>query len=382
MWNEAARPFLKSSQLVVLGVVQEQHAERARLYAQWRQYSWPLAQDAVTSLNLASVPIAILIDEHGVVRSRKPRPSGLAEFVNTKFEAPKKPTKSKKFRAEFSDRTVSKVVAAGDKSLMWGQDDAALNDAIKSYARALRQASGRGKILFRLGVAYRTRFDSAGAQPGDFGKAVKNWTAALGADPNQYIWRRRIQQYGPRQNKPYPFYDWVDPAIAEIKARGETAIELRVALSGAETAPPFRKFVMAASDSIEPDPKGRVTRDEGLIAMTWTVVPAKVKAGQPVRVHIRMTPVQGKWNNEGDPLRIWIAKNSIGMTSQRQIEFKNPKEAESDETRVLEFEFSTPARVHKCVIKGYALYHTCVNKDGRCVYRRQDFSMEVPLLPR
>jgi hypothetical protein len=38
-------------------------------------------------------------------------------------------------------------------------------------------------------------------------KAVQYWTMALDMDSNQYIWRRRIQQYGPRLEKPYSFYD-------------------------------------------------------------------------------------------------------------------------------------------------------------------------------
>lgn len=55
---------------------------------------------------------------------------------------------------------------------------------------------------FRLGVAYRARYDSLLRQPGDFRKAVEHWERALALDANQYIWRRRIQQYGPRFDKP------------------------------------------------------------------------------------------------------------------------------------------------------------------------------------
>ena len=51
------------------------------------------------------------------------------------------------------------------------------------------------------------RHDSGFRRIGDFANAVNAWSQARNADPNQCIWRRRLQQYGPRLAKPYPFYD-------------------------------------------------------------------------------------------------------------------------------------------------------------------------------
>ena len=65
--------------------------------------------------------------------------------------------------------------------------------------------------------------------------AVDFWSMALQEDPNQYIYRRRIQQYGARLGKPYPFYDWVESAQAEIRERGETPVDLTVPLTGADS---------------------------------------------------------------------------------------------------------------------------------------------------
>jgi hypothetical protein len=56
---------------------------------------------------------------------------------------------------------------------------------------------------------YRARYDSLLRQPGDFRKAVEHWERALALDSNQYTWRRRIQQYGPRLDKLHPYYDWI-----------------------------------------------------------------------------------------------------------------------------------------------------------------------------
>lgn len=57
-----------------------------------------------------------------------------------------------------------------------------------------------------------------------------------------YIFRRRIQQYGPRLDKPYPFYDWVSEARAAVLARGETPVEPRVEPGGAELAAPLERM--------------------------------------------------------------------------------------------------------------------------------------------
>ena len=84
----------------------------------------------------------------------------------------------------------------------------------------------------RLSRALRVTAPAAGR----FRKAVEHWERALALDSNQYIWRRRIQQYGPRLDKPYPFYDWIPEARADIEARGQSPVTLAVEPAGAEFA--------------------------------------------------------------------------------------------------------------------------------------------------
>ena len=93
-----------------------------------------------------------------------------------------------------------------------------MTEAIKAYLKVLEKEPEQGLTHFHLGVAYRKRYDSDHRQPEDFQMAVEHWGKALDIDPNQYIWRRRIQQYGPRLDKPYSFYDWVGEARREIMA--------------------------------------------------------------------------------------------------------------------------------------------------------------------
>ena len=69
-------------------------------------------------------------------------------------------------------------------------------DAIDAYSHAVKLNPSDKNALFRLGVADRIRHESARRRPGDFQAAIDAWGRALWLDPNQYIWRRRIEQYG------------------------------------------------------------------------------------------------------------------------------------------------------------------------------------------
>src|SRR5277367_3947434 len=102
----------------------------------------------------------------------------------------------------------------------------------------------------------------ATSHPGDFQAAVNAWGHALELDPNQYIWRRRTEQYGPRLAKPYAFYDWVVQAKAEVSRRGETPVPLTVEPHGSELAGPVRDVLAQAAGPLEPDPNGQIHRDQ------------------------------------------------------------------------------------------------------------------------
>ena len=73
-----------------------------------------------------------------------------------------------------------------------------LIDTTNAYTQVLRVKPDDGDALFRLGVCHRMRYESERGLPTDFQRAVDLWSQAVSIDPNQYIWRRRIQQYGPR----------------------------------------------------------------------------------------------------------------------------------------------------------------------------------------
>ena len=398
MWNEKTKQLVAENKLAVIGVVQEQHAERARLYKQWKQYDFPIVQDSVTALGLSVVPVPILIDEPGYVLDSRPNTNQIEELVNQNCSVPTRAAPVLVAEQTTADWLTSNAsnsdpiqssIAVGDALLREGTAQPT-TEAVKQYQNAAKQAELDGETqlmglaLFRMGVAYRRLFDFADTQDQDpelFAKAADAWTRSLSANPRQYIWRRRIQQYGPRQSKPYPFYDWVDQAIREISARGETPIELTVPLSGAEIAQPQRKFEAIATSFESPDPNGMIDRDlDGLVAHHATVVPQTILAGETVRVHLRFTPETGHWNNEAEELLVWIDRPKHGTVSNQRLVYPNAKEPSSEEVRTLEFEFKTNGDVtDEIELTGYALLYVCTNANGQCLFLRHDLSIPVKI---
>ena len=56
----------------MLGIIQEQHPDRCRLFMQWKGMSWPILVDSLNLLNTSVVPQTLAIDEHGIVRLINP----------------------------------------------------------------------------------------------------------------------------------------------------------------------------------------------------------------------------------------------------------------------------------------------------------------------
>ncbi|MFQ5927945.1 MAG: hypothetical protein ACE5MH_10990, partial [Terriglobia bacterium] len=293
-------------------------------------------------------------------------------------------------RAATRQGTAEAWRAYANALVVWG-GVGQLGDAIAAYERALTLEPEHGPTYFRLGVAYRLRYDSDYGQPADFQQAVAHWGKALATDPNQYIWRRRIQQYGPRLNKPYPFYDWVRTARKEIVARGETPAALWVEPGGAEFAHPAKSFVVSEVRRAEPglparifrDEQGRIYRDErGFIKVEKTVVPAAIAPGASARAHVVFRPnlrIKAHWNNEVDGLVFWINPPEGWQVDSRYLTVPNAPQAVSQESRKVEFELRCPqnASPGPVTIPAYALYYVCEDVNGTCLYRRQDVNLQV-----
>ena len=70
-----------------MGVVQEQHPDRAKLYRQWRKLGWPIYVDSLNLLGLSAVPVPVALDESGIVRVSRPNPrTFVRDFIDADFQ--------------------------------------------------------------------------------------------------------------------------------------------------------------------------------------------------------------------------------------------------------------------------------------------------------
>jgi tetratricopeptide (TPR) repeat protein len=390
-WNNKTREWVKGEKLVVLGIAQEQHPNRNRLFTQWHKIDWPVLHDPINVMQVRGVPIEVAIDENGIVRSLRPKMDTLEEeFLNKTFtgkgtEHPKikeiKPdTEVLRKRAEESHSSKA-WRELGDALVLWaGQSK--INDAINAYKQAIQINPDDGNAHFRLGVCYRLRYDSGQQASSDFQTAVNHWTRSRVLQPNQYIWRRRIEQYGPRLTKPYPFYDWVETAAQDIIARGEKPIELMVLPTGSEIADKGSSFEIKEQNVKPPDPQGKIYRDEkDLILSEVTVVPPQVKPDETVRVHVTLRPnsrLKAHWNNEAEPLKLWIDEPDGWKVEPQLLTAPQGDRPETSEPRHLEFEVRAAAGAKGTTkLNAYALYYVCEDTSGACYFLRKDIAVTI-----
>lgn len=392
MWHDLTNESRASGKLVLLGVVQEQHPDRSRLFAQWKGFDWPILHDPVNLLKARAVPMFVAIDEAGMVFDANLTAAELPDFLaqpassdgdQSAESGPEIRSAAELDEAALESNAVADWIAAGDHRILWGGAKE-VSTAIKRYASALKSDPDgvdpdNGGAAFRLGVAHRMRYDSDEARPDDFQSAVDAWDRALELDPNHYIYRRRIQQYGPRLIKPYPFYDWIAQARAEITARGDEPIELSVEPVGAEIAAPAKRVERGQADVTAPDPNGRIWRDRGeFVEATAIGVPGTIAKGEAVRVHLQFSVTRtAHWNNEAEPLKVWIELPEGWTAKSPLLTATQPDEPESRETRRIDFELGSPSDAEVHEIEAYALYYICEELGGQCLYRRQDLSIPI-----
>jgi tetratricopeptide (TPR) repeat protein len=390
-WNNKTREWIREGKLVVVGIAQEQHPNRCRLFAQWHKIDWPILHDPINKMQVRGVPIEVAIDENGIVRSLRPKMDTIEqEFLNKTFtDKTSKPPRIKAARPDLT--ALHRCAENGRASEAWRELADALvlwagesktNDAINAYKQAIQINPNDGDAYFRLGVCYRMRYDSWQRSSSDFQTAVNHWTIARTIQPNQYIWRRRIEQYGPRLTKPYTFYDWVETAARNIKDRGEKPVELMILPTGSELASKGSKFEIEEQSVKPPDPQGRIYRDQKeLIISEVTVVPPKVRPEEAARVYVTLRPNAGlkaHWNNEAEPLKLWTDAPDGWKVEPQLLTAPQGNKPETSEPRQLEFEVRAPAGAKGISkLNAYALYYVCEDKGGACYFLRKDIPITI-----
>jgi hypothetical protein len=392
VWHERTRALREAGDLVVIGITSEQHADRARLFAQWHGIDWPILWDPFNLTGSSAVPNITGIDEHGLVRVVRPKPESFAEaFLAPTFAPP----------ADAAVRpwllTPASLAGPGDEgavnALAWflgvpwaaSFDSTALEAAMERRLAALASAvavdGADPAWAFRLGVARRMRLDSPVARAGDLGAAVEAWSRALRADPHQYVWRRRLQQFGPRLDKPYNFYGWIERARAAITERGEEPLEVSIELCASEST---EQGPLTFTDAgAQPDPTGAIPRDEGVlvdvdaaVVRHTRVVEGRLDLPTDVRVHVSLRPARGvHWTNDAGPALIWIDP-PVGWRAERRLfTLAAPASETSGELRAVDFELSPrPGVLLGEELGGYALVYVCGPADGPCRFVRCEFT--------
>ena len=393
VWYDAMKPFIDNGQISLLGVIQEQHAERCRLFQQWKRLSIPIVQDPLNTIGIDVVPVLVAIDEHGIVRSLPRKPKGFAvDFIDKVFPEPdgdKSVASLSSVEPAFWQTQVDELPSANnvmklaDSLIHWKRSPAVLEQACGLYRQALRREPQRGDLHFRLGVASRMLYEARGQNDSElFTRAVRNWETGLRLNPNQYIYRRRIEQYGPRLKKPYSFYDWVTTARDEIRDRGEEPVRLQVEPNGAEFAQRAKQMDVDTT-ARNPDPQGRILRHAALVRTHVNLVPSRPKPGDVVAVHVgfRVTGT-AKWNHETSPLELWVnhPAGAVKLSSQSIVDRADYVTTESELPVSLSFEVQIPKDQQQDMeLSAFALFNICESAVGQCLFRRHDLTIPIPV---
>lgn len=372
VWYERAKQWIADERLAVVALIQEQHPDRCRLFAQWKGIDVPILWDPFNLTGSKVVPNFVAVDEHGIVRAVRPDLETFeADFLDREFTAAE-PVPTQSFVDGACACSNQHHFVSPVSTLSGGEvDDASVDDLV----RRSREHPEDARAAFRAGVALRMRYESDARRSDDFQRAIDHWTRALALDPNHYVWRRRIQQYGPRMDQPYAFYSWVEEARREILARGETPIPLAAALTGAELAEPRE-----APDGTptEPDPGGEIHRDmQGFVSIEVAVAGDTSGDGGAASIHLALRPNARKdvhWNHEsGSAVTVWIggdAPDLLESTPRADV-------ATSDEVVRFHVDRAVPAGEGALRLPAYALFYVCEGETGTCVYLRQDFEVVV-----
>ncbi|MCG8407314.1 MAG: hypothetical protein MI923_19115 [Phycisphaerales bacterium] len=390
LWQEATKPWVAEKELVVLGVMLEQHRDRCRLFAQWKSLEIPLLHDPLNLAGIEKVPMVVGVDEHGIVRSVDPDPKNIAQdFVNRKFKSSGAVTRTHVMglpRPKYTARMAEEARNAkgwrehGDALLLAGLPPQ-INEAILTYPRAIQLDPEDTLSRFRLGVGYRIRYDSVERQPGDFQAAIDAWREAVRGAPKNKVFRSRIQQYGIRHERG-SMYRWIKTARSDLLARGETPVELAVEPAPIELAGPRKKFMSNSSTGPADENAEQVTRDsQDLVGFESVVVQGtRSKNKRYAQVLLIFRAKKGQhWHNGGKPLQVRVDRPKGVRVERRFIEYPNPESPSSDEERILNFEVGLRKKNPNSSvrIKGYATYE--LNEGGKPLRLRRDFEVKFAL---
>lgn len=388
-WFQQLRPHVTAKKLVVLGVDHEQHADRGRLFAQWKGLTEPILHDPLDLSGVTKIPTFIAIDEEGIVRSIH---SSLADIEN-KFihrRAAKPNPHSGPQEAALPDPRITRRTAEQARNALAHREHAdalvlagfppQIKEAIETYQRALELDPKDAWSFFRLGVVCRIRCEQDARQPGDFQAAADAWEQAVRLAPTCEIFRQRLQQYGPAVGDGEAPYDWIPVARREIAKNGKEPIPLEI-----EPLPIEMAIAVPTGGSRPPtSAKGKsLTDKEKLVQIEPTVVrAADHKHAGTLEVHLTLRLNGTRWDNREEPVQIWLEKSKTARPERSFIELPNPKSETSEEPRTVSVKVESKNKSNdKLTIKGYAVYRIRDKDGGKAKTLRQEFKVTAGAKP-
>lgn len=243
-WNKKASQWADRDDVAVIGVAQEQHADRARLLCQWRRVTIPVLHDALNQSGETAAARVYCLDGQAFVRAIDPDAKSLAAFLKKSYRK-----KSKGIRELMTRAPELKVVQrqAGESrnaaewrtygdALFHHGETAVLHEAIRTYQTGIQFEPLDAWSHFRLGVALRTRFDGGERQEGDLEAAVAAWKEAARLMPGNEIFALRAAQFDATAARAESLYGWVAEARKAVAKRGDTPVTLKAEPTDVETS--------------------------------------------------------------------------------------------------------------------------------------------------
>jgi hypothetical protein len=391
VWYEKTKLFVAEGQLAVLGIAHEQHADRCRLFAQWKDIDWPILHDPLNLGEVETLPLIVAIDERGIVRDTGSDLGKILDrFLAQTFSAPPKPLRAE--TEQLQDPRLTRRLARearsaqawrdhGDALVMAGKP-AQIDEALEAYQTGGQMNPKDAESFFRLGVTYRIRFDRPEHQPGDFQAAVDAWRKAAKLRPQNEVALARLQQYGPNLGKPCAFYDWIDQAAKDITSRGRTPVRLAVEPGVLERGVPSTKFFTKSSSKPKEEPiSGAKADSDGLVRVEQTIVWGVGKKTERVAaVHLTLWPDAKRavrWE-PGEPLRLWMERPKSAVLSRRFVRYDPTSLSLPDGPRTLSLEVRLPSSGDGTSISSQAAYTIRTGQDGQAQTLQQSIEIKLP----
>ena len=357
-WHAKTKDLVAANKLQVYGIAPEQYGDRMALFLQWKQLNFPVMMDPLNVMGVKAVPITLLVDQHGVIRYRNPKAKDLKAFLQSDY-----PEEKRKKSQPLSPEVEQALEAIQSEDIKKVQ-------TASQQLGAIKLSKKNAATAFQAGVLARWLYDHEGG-PQTFQTAVEYWGKALEKIPSQYIWRRRIQQYGPRLDKPYPFYDWVKAARKDITNRNEVPTVLRVEPSGSEVAPPQRKNEPIRETREFSSAQDKLPNSHEFLNVITTLIPHTDDQDKG-RLHLRLTPTQkAHWSSDAQEVELWLQrKNGKTIFLSDSATFLKPDQETSSDHRTLEADVSPSQLDGGKLILFYSL---CETDNAVCRFLKTEF---------